>query len=122
MQVDTRADISIIAETTQQNLFPNAPLQQSSIQLQTYTTESPAVLGTMEVQVEYSNYVGKHVLFVVSENGPTLLEETGSWKLGWTGRTWGGYCAKHFSYLEISVTQILQCLQERPGHIKMIQG
>lgn len=49
MQVDTRADVSIIAEATQQNLFPNAPLQQSSIQLQTYTTESPAVLGTMEV-------------------------------------------------------------------------
>ena len=73
MQVDTGAAVSIISEVTQQKHFPNAHLEQASVQLQTYTADSLAVLGTMEVQVRYGNYVGKQVLFVVRGNGPTLL-------------------------------------------------
>ena len=37
MQVDTGAAVSIISEATQQKLFPDAHLEQSSVQLQTYT-------------------------------------------------------------------------------------
>ena len=73
MQVDTGAAVSIIAEATQQKLFPDAHPEQSPVQLQTYTAESLAVLGTIEVQVKYGNCVGKQVLFAVSWNGPTLL-------------------------------------------------
>ena len=49
MQVVTEAAVSIITEATQQKPLPNAPLEQSSVQLQNYTTESLAVLGTVEV-------------------------------------------------------------------------
>lgn len=73
MQVDTGAAVTLMAVTTRQELFPDAHLEQSSVKLQTYTAESLAVLGTMEVQVKYANYVGKHVLYVVSGKGPTLL-------------------------------------------------
>ena len=45
------------------------------MKLQTYTAELLTILGTMEVQVKYGNYVGKHVLYVVDGNGPTLLEQ-----------------------------------------------
>ena len=73
MQVDTGAAVSIIAEATQQKLFPNAHLEQASVQFQTYTAESLALLGTMKVQVKHGNYVGKQMSFVISRNGPTLL-------------------------------------------------
>ena len=73
MQVDTGAAVTLMAVTTQQELFPDAHLEQSSVKLQTYTAESLEVLGTMEVQVKYGNYVGNQVLYVVSGNGPTLL-------------------------------------------------
>ena len=62
MQVDTGAAVSIIAEATQQKLFPNAHLKQSSVQLQTYTTKSLEVLGTMDVLVKYGNYVGMVIM------------------------------------------------------------
>lgn len=76
MQVDTGAAVILMAVTTQE-LFPDAYLEQSSVRLQTYTAKSLEVLGTMEVQVKYGNYVGNHVLYVVSGlvsgNGPALL-------------------------------------------------
>ena len=49
MQVGTGEAVSIIAEATQQKLFPNAHLEQYSVKLQTCIAESLAVLGTMEV-------------------------------------------------------------------------
>ena len=73
MQVDTGAAVTLMSESTQRELFPKAELKQSSVKLHTYTTEFIAVLGTMEVQVKYGEYVGKQVLYVVSGNGPTLL-------------------------------------------------
>ena len=48
MQVEA---VTLMSVTTQQELFSKAQLEQSSVKLQTYTTESITVLGTMEVQV-----------------------------------------------------------------------
>ena len=69
MQVDTEAAVTLMAVTTQE-LFPDAHLEQSSVKLQTYTAESLEVLGTMEVQVKYGNYVGNHVLYVLVGMAP----------------------------------------------------
>jgi len=73
MEVDTGAAVSLMSIATQKKLFPNVKLKKSAVQLQTYTSESLSVLGTMEVQVRYGSYVGKHTLYVVNGNGPTLF-------------------------------------------------
>ena len=73
MEVDTGAAVSLMSETTQKKLFSQAKLQKMTMKLQTYTAEALSVLGTLEVQVEYGNYVGKHNLVVVSGNDPTLF-------------------------------------------------
>ena len=70
MEVDKGAAIS---QTTQKKLFLQAKLQKTTMKFRTYTAESLSVLGTLEVQVSYGNYLGKHTLFVVSGNGPTLF-------------------------------------------------
>ena len=104
MQVDTGAAVTLMAVSTQQELFPDAHLEQASVKLQTYTAESLTVLGTMEVQIKYGNYVGKHVLYFVDGNGPTPT---------WAGLAYdnqirlaqsrGGYCTNHISYIEVSI-------------------
>jgi len=73
MEVDTGAAVSLMSEATQKKVFPDAQLQKTSVKLHTYTEESLSVIGTMEVQVRYANYVGQHTLVVVSGNGPTLF-------------------------------------------------
>ena len=73
MEVDTGAAVSLMSQTTQKKLFSHAKLQKTTMKLQTYTAESLSVLGTLEVQVRYGNYLGKHTLFIVSGNGPTLF-------------------------------------------------
>ena len=73
MEVDTGAAVSLMSEATQKKLFPNTQFQKTSVKLHTYTAESLSVVGTLDVQVRYANYVGKHTLFVVSGNGPTLF-------------------------------------------------
>ena len=74
MEVDTGAAISLMSEAAQKKLFPQAKLQKTTLRLQTYTTaETLSVLGTLEVLVNYGNYMGKHILVVVNGNGPTLF-------------------------------------------------
>ena len=73
MEVDMRAAVSLMSETSQKKLFPQANIQKTTMKLQTYTVEALSVLGTFEVQVKYGNYVGNLILFVVSGNGPTLF-------------------------------------------------
>lgn len=73
MEVDTGAAVTLMAEATQKSLFPNVELQKSTVKLQTYTEESLSVLGTMEVEVRYGSYVGKHILYVVKGSGPSLF-------------------------------------------------
>ena len=73
MEVDTGAAVSLMSVATQQKLFPDAQLQETTLKLHTYSAEPLSVIGTMEVQVRYANYVGTHTLFIVSGNGPTLF-------------------------------------------------
>ena len=61
-----------VSEETQK-LFPKANLSKATVKLQTYTAKPLHVLGTLEVQVRYGNYVGKHNLYVIKGNGPSLF-------------------------------------------------
>ena len=69
MEVDTGAAVSLMSVVTQKQLFPNIKLMKSRTQLQTYTAESLAVLGTILVKVRYGSYVGTHTLYVVNGQG-----------------------------------------------------
>ena len=73
MEVDTGVAVTLMSEATQKKLFPNAKLSKSTVKLQTYTAESLQVLGTLEVQVRYGSYVGKHNLYVVKGTGQSCL-------------------------------------------------
>ena len=69
MEVDTGAAVSLMSVITQKQLFPKVKLMKSRTQLQTYTAESLAVLGTIQVKVRYGSYVGIHTLYVVNGQG-----------------------------------------------------
>ena len=73
MEVDTGAAVSLMAKNTQRKLFPEAVLEPSQVWLSTYSAEALRVVGAMKVQVHYDSYVGQHLLYVVSGDGPTLL-------------------------------------------------
>jgi len=74
MEVDTGVAASLMSEQTQKKLFPDAQLQENTIQLHIYTVESLSVVGSLEVQFRYANYVGKHTLLLVAWNGPILFD------------------------------------------------
>ena len=73
MEIDTGAAVSLISQTTQEELFPSARLDKSSLVLRTYTDETIPVQGQMEVEVRYGGYTGHHKLYVVRGKGPPLL-------------------------------------------------
>ena len=53
MEIDTGAAVSIISEQQQKELFPDAALHTSRLELKTYTGERMAVVGEWDVQVQY---------------------------------------------------------------------
>ena len=50
-EVDTRAAVLLMAEDSQQKLFPKAVMEPSQVRLSTYLAESLRVVGVMKVQV-----------------------------------------------------------------------
>ena len=73
MEVDTGAAVSIISEQQQKELFPDAALHTSRLELKTYTGERMAVVGEWDVQVQYCQQSKTLPLIVVTGNGPSLL-------------------------------------------------
>ena len=73
MEVCTGASVSLMSQTTQQQLFPEQTLEKPAVRLTTYIAESISVVGKREVQVKYRSYSGTHTLYVVQGEGPTLL-------------------------------------------------
>ena len=73
MEVDTGAALSVISEQTYRELWPNpelAPtLQPSTVKLKTYTGESIAVKGTIDVHVTYLQQKSRLNLLVVAGTG-----------------------------------------------------
>ena len=49
MEVDTGAAVSLMAENTQQKLFPGAVLEPSQVRLSTYFAEALRAVGAMKV-------------------------------------------------------------------------
>ena len=64
-EVDTEAAVSLMSLETKQKFLKDALMQETTMSLYTYTSESIKVVDTMQVQVKYEDQVGEHKLFVV---------------------------------------------------------
>ena len=77
MEVDTGAAVLLMSQATQEHVFPQAMLQQSAINMRTYTREPIEVLGELQVTAVYNGQAKQLPLYVVPGQGPTLLAENG---------------------------------------------
>ncbi|KAK3087172.1 hypothetical protein FSP39_002564 [Pinctada imbricata] len=84
MEIDTGASVSIISEETFRDLG-KLKLSESKAKLKTYTGEDMAILGTVEVHVDYESFSGNLHVIVVKGRGPNLLgrDWLKSLKLNW---------------------------------------
>ena len=87
MEVDTGAAVSIMLQTTFDELWPNRSKAPSTVRLQSYSGEPISVVGSIEVAVEYQEQSAELPLVIVEGNGPTLLGR--NWlkhiRLDWQG-------------------------------------
>ena len=72
-EVDTGAAVSLISLETKQKFLKDVQIQETTVSLHTYTSQSIQVVGTMQVQVRYGDHVGEHKLFVIKGVGSTLV-------------------------------------------------
>ena len=73
MEIDTGAAVSLISENTQKELFPDASLDASQVELMTYTGERMDVVGQWNVQANCGRQSTTLSLIVVTGDGPSLL-------------------------------------------------
>ena len=81
MEIDTGAAVSIISRENWRALFPRKSLSKASVTLRTYTAQPIALVRQVDVEVHYRSYKGILKLYVVEENGPTLLGQDWSAKI-----------------------------------------
>ena len=123
MEIDTGAAVSLISQTTQCALFPDATLVKPGVQLRTYTREPIAVVGKMEVEVRHKGYVGRHELFVIKGSGPSLIGR--DW-LSKIRLDWASIKAIATSKMNPEVESLLQSysqvFESGPGLMKQIKA
>ena len=72
-EVDTGTAVTLISLDTKQKFFKEVKLQDTSVSLHTYTSDSIHVVETMQVQVKYGDYAGEHKLSVIKGVGSSLM-------------------------------------------------
>ena len=86
METDTGTTMSVMSETTFNQLWPGRCLSATDVRLCSYTKEPISVLGCMEVKISYHNQTAYLLLLVVEGRGPSLFgrnwlkEITLNWK------------------------------------------
>ena len=73
MEIDTGAEVSIMAEDVYKQLLPNITLCPSKVILKTYTDHKIPVLGEAQVKVQHGENIQQLKLVVVGGSGPSLL-------------------------------------------------
>ena len=115
--------VSLISQTTQCTLFPDATLVKPGVQLRTYTQEPIAVVGKMEVEVRHKGYVGWHELFVIKGSGPSLIGR--DWlskiRLGWASIK-AIATSKMNPEVESLLQSYSQVFESGPGLMKQIKA
>ena len=65
MELDTGASVSIVSEEAWRKRFPTAPLEESQIELRTYTGEALDIIGQANVQVTYQDNIANLPLQII---------------------------------------------------------
>ena len=99
-EVDTGAAVTFISEAAYHKYFASHPLQESSVQLKTYTEERVLVLGEIAVQVSYGTQQGTYTLYVVKGSGVNLL-----------GRDWLKHIRLDWKTVAQTVNSVGACYQ-----------
>ena len=73
MEIDTWSAVSIITERVYLQYFQHLQLQESSLQLHTYTGEIVKPEGVLSVSVTYQKQVKTLPLYVLKSKGPCLF-------------------------------------------------
>ena len=74
MEIDTGAAISLVSETTIEELWKEKPaLSPSQVRLRSYSGEPIPVVGGVEVNIVYKQQSARLLLLVVQGGGPSLL-------------------------------------------------
>ena len=73
MEIDTGAEVSIVAEETYKHCFPELTLSPSRVVLRTYTNQEIPVVGEAKVRVQHGDNAQQLRLVVVTGSGPSLL-------------------------------------------------
>ena len=73
MELDTGAALSIISEKTWKDTLPDQSLDNSRVNLKTYTGEPLCILGQKSVSVEYGSQKCTLPLVVLAAVGPLCL-------------------------------------------------
>ncbi len=73
MDIDTGAEVSLIAEDTYKEVLPELALSPSQVVLKTYTNQVIPVVGEATVTVQYGTATQQLRLVVVAGDGPSLL-------------------------------------------------
>ena len=68
-EVDTGAAVLLIYLETKQKFLKDVQIQETTVSLYIYTSQSIQVVGTMQVLVKYGDHMGKCKLFVVKGVG-----------------------------------------------------
>ena len=102
MEVDTGAAVSVISESTQKGMFPDATLHPTSVLLKTYSGEQLAIMGELQTQVQYKDQTKVLNLLVVEGDGPSLL-----------GRDW-------LKHIQLDWKQISTIVQETHGTLNAL--
>ena len=118
MEIDTSTAVSIMSENQQKELFPNAALSTSNMELKIYTGKRMAVVGEWEVQIQYRQQSKTLPLIVVAGDGPSIFgrnwlkhlcrdwQRIGSITTGQTPRSLESPLIKHVAIFKVELGTI----------------
>ena len=119
MEIDTGASLSLVSEGTQQELWPTAVLQKTSVQLKTYTGTPLKVLGVMNATVCYEQQTVTLPLLVVAGVGASLLGR--NW-LKQIALNWKAIHNVNMDQLQTILNQYSEVFKPGVGNAKGVQS
>lgn len=86
MEVDTGSAVSLVSKSTIEKFLPEYRLQNTNLKLRTFSGEQIRPLGSVKVNVSINGQSADLDLFVVKQEGPSLLgrDWLGVLRLNWT--------------------------------------
>ena len=114
-EVDTGASLSLISEETYKEFWPDMALQDTTVNLKTYTGTPLKVLGVMNASVSYGQQSVKLPLLVIEGTGATLMGR--NW-LEHIKLNWNNIHKVNPDHLQTVLTQYSDVFQPELGMMK----